>query len=100
MDLPAYALAVLTATATVSGLYANALLFFTMEIAMQPVLFEIAQQLGDVPDDNRLRVPLRRRLLASVLAITIISGVVVARVAGRGNGGADRLGLDVLSRSR
>jgi adenylate cyclase len=71
-------------------------MFFMMEVAMQPLSFEIAQQLGDVPIDDRVRVPLRRRLLTAVLTITVISGVAVAGLAGRGSVGVDRLAIDLL----
>ena len=96
LDLPAYGVPVLAAAALVAGLYANALMFLTMEIDLQPLLFEIAQQLGEVPIDDRVRVPLRRRLLVAVPSITIISGVAVAGLAGAGQVGVSRLAVDLL----
>jgi adenylate cyclase len=96
LGLPAYAVPVLAAGALVAGLYANALMFLTMEIDLQPLLFEIAQQLGEVPIDDRVRVPLRRRLLVAVPSITIISGVAVAGLAGTGHAGVGRLAIDLL----
>jgi HAMP domain-containing protein len=96
LDLPAYAVVVLTAGGVVTALYANALMFFMMEVAMQPLLFEIAQQLGEVPIDDRGRVSMRRRLLVSVATIAVISGVAVAGLAGTGNVGVGRLAVDVL----
>jgi hypothetical protein len=37
-----------------------------MEVAMRPLLFDIAGQLGDVPIDDRGRLPLQHRLVMAV----------------------------------
>src|SRR5436305_5259945 len=87
LTLPGYAVPLLAAAALVAGLYANALVFLTMELDLQPLLFEIAQELGEVPIDDRVRVPLRRRMLVAVPSITIISGFAVAGLAGTGHVG-------------
>jgi hypothetical protein len=67
-------------------------MFFMMEVAMRPLLFDIGGQLGDVPIDDRGRLPLQRRLLTAVPAIAVISGVAVSGVAGTGHVGAERGG--------
>jgi class 3 adenylate cyclase len=96
LGLPGYAFPVLAALAMVTQLYAIAQLFFMMEIGMHPLLFEIAEGLTDVPIDDRVRVPLRRRLVATVPAIAIITAVAVAGLSANSRLHIGDLGTVVL----
>jgi adenylate cyclase len=96
LDLPGYALPALAAAAAVSQLYAIAQVFFMMEIGMQPLLFEIAQELAEVPIDDRHRVALRQRLLAAMPAITVVTAVVVAGISRGGSADVGDLAVVVL----
>src|SRR4051794_28766607 len=72
---PGYAVPVLLATALVGATYGNLLGFFFMERALQPVLDCIAADLSEDAELHAGSFPLRRRLLAALPALNIITGV-------------------------
>src|SRR3954449_3159692 len=95
LELPAYAIAILSAAAGVAVTYGNALGFFLMERAMRPVLDDIATQLADEAEPTALSLPLGRRLLLALPALNVITGVVVVGVADGGHAGLGKLGAAV-----
>ena len=95
LELPAWGVAILFAAAAVGTTYGNALGFFLMERAMEPVLDDLAAHLSDEADPKASSLPLGRRLLAALPALNVITGVAVVGIAGGGGGGIGRLGIAV-----
>jgi class 3 adenylate cyclase len=96
LDLPGYGLLILVAIGAPVFLFAISVLFLLMERSLRPLLEELSEA---VPAEVELRgagIPLRARLLATLPAMNVVAGVVVAGVAGIGNGTVARLGLVVL----
>lgn len=96
LDLPRHALFVFFAASILIYLYALAVRFLALEALMRPVLAGIGSAL---PADRRLDsapVPLRWRLLASLVAVILITGIAVGGfVAGDGEN-VRALGLALL----
>lgn len=86
LDLPAYSVAIFFMASLLIYLYRGVVRFLLMEYALRPVLEDIGSRL---PDDAKLevvQVPLRWRLLASLPAVNLITGVAVGGFsAGRGD---------------
>jgi class 3 adenylate cyclase len=95
LELPAYAIPILSAAAGVAVTYGNALGFFLMERAMRPVLDDLATQLADEAEPTALSLPLGRRLLLALPALNVITGVVVVGAAEGGHAGIAKLGAAV-----
>jgi adenylate cyclase len=76
--------------------YGATLRYFFSEIAMRPLLEDVA---GDLPADfdlGRGGVALRLKLLVILPAINVITGVIVAGASGPDDPGVTSLGVDVL----
>lgn len=96
LGLPAYSVVFLLGGAFVVLTYGGTLRFFTTELAMRPVLGDVATRLPPGFELGRGGVPLRLKLLATLPMINVITGVLVAGLSsGSGSGVAD-LGVDVL----
>jgi adenylate cyclase len=87
LDLQAWGIPVLYATVVVLLAYGNGMAFLIFERALQPVLDDIATHLSDEVEIDAVTLPLRRRLLSSVPAISVGVGVAVAGFAGGGDQG-------------
>jgi len=74
--------------------YTAMLHYFAMETGLRPVLLDINQQVAPRTRTGLRSLSLRWRLLLSLPAINVITGVVVAALTSDGSGGAD-LGIDV-----
>ena len=98
LELPAWAILLLFAAASVGILYGNALIFLVVERALRPLLDKIAQSLdhgADAATDSP-SLPLSRRLLASLPALNVITGVGVVGLVGANDGDLHRLADAVL----
>ena len=90
LELPGWCIPALFAASVVATAYANIFVFFLLEQAFRPVVDDIGQHLDDEVDAEAVRVPLRGRLLATVPALNVITGVAVVGIADSG-GGMNRL---------
>jgi class 3 adenylate cyclase len=95
LRLPAYGLPILIGAGMAVFVFAISVLFLLMERSLRPLLEELCRE---VPPEIQLvgsGIPLRVRLLTTLPAMNVVAGVVVAGVAGIGNGSIARLGLVV-----
>jgi adenylate cyclase len=77
LDLPAYSAAIFFPGSAIVYLYWVVVRFLAIELALRPVLEDIAASLPDRAEVAPLRVPLRLRLLASLPAVNLITGITV-----------------------
>jgi len=91
LGLPAWAIAVLYLAAIVMLAYANGIAFLMFERSMQPVLDDIATQLSDEVEIDAISLPLRRRLLSAIPAISAGVGVLVVGLVEGGHPGVGEL---------
>jgi adenylate cyclase len=96
LELPAYSVLILFAAALVSVAYAAILHFFASELALRPVVRDIALQLPPEFAESGRGVPLRWKLLGALPLINVITGVVVSGLSTSERGSLDDLGLDVV----
>ncbi len=75
--------------------YAATLHYLAVEMAMRPVLVDIADEMDTPPRVKRPALSLRHRLLATLPLINVITGLVVAALTSEG-GGAAELGINLL----
>jgi adenylate cyclase len=95
LDQPIYAVPVLLATALVGATYGNFVGFFFMERAVQPVLDRLADDLSVEAAVEATSFPLRRRLLAALPALNIITGVAVVGAVLGGHAGLGTLAATI-----
>lgn len=93
LELPAWAMSLVFAAASVGVLYGNAMIFLVVERALRPVLDQVATSLDEATDAaaDSPSLPLSRRLLASLPALNVITGVGVVGLVGTGDGDLHRL---------
>ena len=96
LDLPLWALPVLYGATAVSIVQGNALGFFALERALQPVLQDLADQVADGAGPGAMRLPLRRRLLVALPALNVMTAVAAVGLLTQGEPGIGALGLAVL----
>jgi class 3 adenylate cyclase len=96
LDLPTLGFLVVFAASVVVQLYTSSLFFFGAERLMRPVLEDSALQLTEVPRLDAPNVPLRWRLLATLPALNIATGVLVAGLSTTGHAKFSDLGVDVI----
>lgn len=96
LGLPLYSAFVILAGAFVVLSYGGTLRFLTMELAMRPVLAEVARELPETFELGRAGVPLRVKLLATLPTINVITGVLVAGLSTGASETISSLGVDVL----
>jgi adenylate cyclase len=82
--------------ALVSVGYAAVLHFFASELALRPVVAEIATQLPPEFSGRGSGVSLRWKLLGALPLINVITGVIVSGLSARERAGLADLGLDVV----
>lgn len=96
LDLSAYSAAIFFVASLLVYVYWVAVRFLAMELCMRPVLEDIAPALPEGVALDLVRVPLRWRLLASLPAVNVITGVAVAGFAAEDTGDLGGLGLALL----
>lgn len=97
LDLAWYAFFIVAAGATVCLSYGVLIRFFGMELLMRPVLEEVSRDLPPEAELGGVHVPLRGKLLLTLPAINVITGVVVSGLsAAPDNQNLADLGWDVL----
>jgi class 3 adenylate cyclase len=96
LDLPAYSCAALFLGALVSVGYAAVLHFFGAELALRPVVRDIAKQLPPEFAERGTGVPLRWKLLGALPMINVITGVIVSGLSSGDRTSLSDLGLDVI----
>jgi adenylate cyclase len=96
LDLPTHAIGIFFAASVLVYLYWMAARFLAMEVVMRPVTEDIGRSLPEEADIELLRVPLRWRLLASLVAVTLITGVAVGGFAASGSADIRALGFALL----
>jgi class 3 adenylate cyclase len=96
LALPAYSVAILFGGALVAVAYAAVLHFFGSELALRPVVHDIALQLPPEFAERGSGVPLRWKLLGALPLINVITGVVVSGLSQHERGSLNDLGLDVV----
>jgi class 3 adenylate cyclase len=97
LHLPAFAILMLLPAALTFVFYVEALRFLLSEIALTPVLADIAKA---APDDARLgasRVRLRWRQLLVLPGINVITGVVVAGIVGGGTASVQDIAVAIIA---
>src|SRR2546430_848657 len=97
LGLQAWAIPILLAGAGVLIAYGNGVPFFLMERVMQPVLDDLAGDLGEEVEPHALSLPLSRRLLVALPAINVVTGVAVVGLIEGGHAGIGTLGLAIAA---
>jgi class 3 adenylate cyclase len=96
LGLPAYSELFLFGGILVAVGYAAVLHFFGAELALRPVVHEIALQLPPEFSERGTGVPLRWKLLGALPLINVITGVIVSGLSTRDRASLADLGLDVI----
>ena len=97
LDLPSYAVFVFWAASLLIYLYWVAVRFLGLESLMRPILVAVGGSLSaDTEMQQRVGVSLRWRLLASLVAVTLITGVAVGGFVAGGEEDVRGLGLALL----
>jgi adenylate cyclase len=96
LGLPAYSELFLFAGILVAVGYAAVLHFFGAELALRPVVHDIALQLPPEFAERGTGVPLRWKLLGALPLINVITGVIVSGLSQRDRASLADLGLDVI----
>jgi class 3 adenylate cyclase len=96
LELPAYSAVALFLGALVSVAYAAVLHFFASELALRPVVHDIALQLPPEFGERGTGVSLRWKLLGALPLINVITGVIVSGLSTGERGSLSDLGLDVV----
>lgn len=96
LDLPFYSQLFLFAGTCVAIAYAAVLHFFASEMALRPVVHDIALKLPPEFSERGTGVPLRWKLLGALPLINVITGVIVSGLSTRERASLSDLGLDVI----
>jgi adenylate cyclase len=96
LGLPLYSVAALMLGALVSVAYAAVLHFFASELALRPVVHDIAEQLPPEFAERGSGVSLRWKLLGALPLINVITGVIVSGLSTGERTSLSDLGLDVI----
>ena len=96
LGLAGWAIPVMFFAAQALLAYGNGVPFFVFELALKPLHDELAAHLSDEVEGEALSLPLRRRLLAAVSAISVATGIIAVGLREEGHPGLDELGLATL----
>jgi adenylate cyclase len=96
LDLPAYWAAVFFPGSLLVYLYYVVVRFLALELSLRPVLEEIASSLPDGVTPDLQLVPLRWRLLASLPAVNLITGLAVGGFSAGNTDDPSGLGLALV----
>jgi adenylate cyclase len=95
LGLPAYSALIVAAGAGVAVVYSAILHFFGSELALRPVVEDIAARLPRGFSGAGVGAPLRWKLLGSLPLINVVTGVIVSGLSAHDRGQISQLGLDV-----
>jgi adenylate cyclase len=95
LGLPAYSGLVIAAGTAVAVVYSAILHFFGSELALRPVIEDIAAQLPRGFSGDGVGAPLRWKLLGALPLINVVTGVIVSGLSANDRGEINQLGLDV-----
>jgi class 3 adenylate cyclase len=96
LDLPASSAAILFPGSLLVYLYWVVVRFLAIELSLRPVLEDIASSVADGTELKLVRVPLRWRLLASLPAVNLITGIAVGGFAADETSDLGNFGLALL----
>ena len=96
LDLPGYSVAIFFAASVLIYLYRGVVRFLLMEFMLRPVLEDIGRSLPPDADIQPVQVPLRARLLASLPAVNLMTGIAVGGFSAGGGDDLGALGLALL----
>ena len=96
LELPLYSAAIFFAASLLIYLYRGVVRFLLMEIALRPVLEDIAADLPAGAPIEPMRVPLRWRLLASLPAVNLMTGIAVGGFSAEESDDLRALGFALL----
>jgi adenylate cyclase len=96
LGLPLYSAAFFLAASAVAIAYTAMLHFFASELALAPVVRELADRLPDDLPAQRVGVPLRWKLLGAIPLINVITGVVVSGLSSGQRHSLEDIGVSVL----
>ena len=96
LGLAAWAIPLLFVVAQALLVFGNGVPFFGLERALQPVHDDLARHLSEEAEARALSMPLRRRLLLALPAISVGSGAIVAGIFEDGYPGVDGLAVVLL----
>jgi adenylate cyclase len=95
LGLPRYAAVILFSGSCLVYLYWVVLRFLGIELVLRPVLRDLGELLPQDAELPRMTIPLRRRLIAALPAVTVISGAIIPALAS--GGGVRGLALGMLA---
>ena len=96
LDLPGYSVFVFIAASTLVYLYWVAVRFLGVEMHLRPLVDDIGRQLPQEFELQPVRINLRWRLLASLVAVILITGIAVGGFAAGGGADIRALGFSLL----
>ena len=96
LDLAAHSVAIFFAASVLIYLYRNVVRFLIMEFMLRPVLEDIGSALPADAAVDPVQVPLRWRLLASLPAVNLMTGVAVGGFSAGDGDDLGALGLALL----
>jgi class 3 adenylate cyclase len=96
LGLPAWQIPLLFAVSQALLAFGNGVPFFGLERALQPLHDDLAAYVAEEAEGRALHMPLRRRLLLALPAISVGSGAIVAGIFEGGHPGIDHLALVLL----
>lgn len=96
LGLPASSAAILFPGSFLVYLYWVVVRFLAIELALRPVLEDIASSVPDGTELELVRIPLRWRLLASLPAVNLITGIAVGGFAADDTSDLGNFGLALL----
>lgn len=96
LDLEDGSVAIFFGASLLTYLYWVVVRFLAMELVLRPVLEDASRHLPDDAELELLRIPLRLRLLATLPALTLITGVAAGGFSAESAVDLDALGLALL----
>lgn len=96
LDVPTASAPIFFVASALVYAYWIALRFLAMELALRPLVEDVSASLPSDPVGEAGRVPLRWRLIASVTAVTVITGVAVGGFSADRSEDLSALGLALL----
>src|SRR5919201_3616133 len=89
LGLAGWAIPVMFFAAQALLAYGNGVPFFVFELALKPLHDDLAAHLADEVEGEALSLPLRRRLVAAISAISVVTGIIAVGLREEGHPGLD-----------